>query len=464
MALSNLLPRTINTTGASCSGSDGDPNRTYTLSDSGIITSGFNITVNGTTLHSGAGNDYTLSDNIITFLNVLWDDSIITIDYFIEFGASSSSSLLTSTSIKYATPLMLAEDLGIMKEIPSWEQGTTPSKELVGTGNDSDTTFYLDQKSVISDSYSLYYGPDANTLTALTETTHYVLDNDSGKIVLTDDGVTAVGTNKIYAEYKYYSNGMKDSFIIATIKRAEKQVDNKVNSTFTDGTQTNPSFPIITEIMASEGTFNDRIILSKKPLIDIQSQLDGSITDSDVTISLISSQGGEQFPSSGYIIIGSEVITYTGIDGDDLTGCTRGVLGTTAASHNSGDEVHSTIVFRSDTVEGTEASWTIQPWHSSIYANEFGLVYKFDGADPAPLSRQGVAERIKIIYLYGYDSVPEDITRLALIFAKKILITNNIGKAMIQGRNEFKPEMYDVDSDEIERIINSYIILPMGNT
>jgi len=35
---------------------------------------------------------------------------------------------------------------------------------------------------------------------------------------------------------------------------------------------------------------------------------------------------------------------------------------------------------------------------------------------------------------------------------------------MIQGRNEFRPEMFNADMEEMKRIINSYIVLPMGNT
>lgn len=460
MALTNLFPRTVNTTGASCTGVDGASNRTYTLSDSGIISSGFDIIVSGASLHEGAGNDFTISDNIITFLNTLWNTSIIRINYFITFGTAAFS---TSATLKYSTPLMLGEALGIIKEIPSWDVSGTPTKEEVGTGDDSTTTFYLDQKSVVSDSYIIYYGPDADTLTALTETTHYDLENDTGTIVLTGDGVTAVGTNKIYATYKYFSNGMKDSFIISVLSRAEKEVDNSINSTFTDGDQTNPAYPIETEIQPSEGIFRDRIIAELKPLIDIESSLDGDITDSDTTISLTSSQG-DNMPSSGYIIIGSEVITYTGVSSDDLTGCSRGALDTTAAAHSNGDAVHSTILFRSDTTEGSNVAWTVQPWDTSMYANEEGLFYSFGDADPTPLTRRGVANRIKIIYLYGYNSVPADITRLTLIFAKRQLIQDNIGKALIAGRNEFNPEMFNADMNEIERIISSYLIIPMGNT
>lgn len=273
-----------------------------------------------------------------------------------------------------------------------------------------------------------------------------------------------LSTNKLTAEYKYFSNGMKDSYIISVLGRAEIEVDKATNSTFTDGSSANPAYPTETEIQASQGYFQDRIITKLKPLIDVESALDGDITDSDTTISLASATGGDLFPSTGYIIIGSEVISYTAVSGDDLTGCTRGELGTTAAAHDDGDAVHSTIVFRSDTTEGTAVSWTIQPWQTSSFANEDGLIYKFKDADPSPLTRVGVAERIKIIYRYGYKTVPTDITRLTLLFAKRALMKDNIGSSMIQGKNEFKPEILNIDDEEINKIVNSYIILPMGNT
>lgn len=460
MALPNLSPRTVNVTGADCTGSDGASNRTYTFPESTVTPYAMNVSVSGATLHEGTGKDFTISSSVITFLNALWDTSVIRVSYFITYGDPTASSLTTTTTLKYATPLMLGEMLGLIKEIPSWEIGSAPTTlEDVGTGDNSETTFYLDQNHVVSDSYTLY----ANDV-EMTETTHYVLTADTGKIVLTTAGVIMLSTNKLTAKYKYFSNGMDDSYIIAVLGRSEIEVDKAVNSTFVDGSSANPAYPTETEIQASEGYFQDRIITEKKPIIDIESALDGDITSSDTTISLASATGGDLFPSTGYIIVGSEVISYTGISADDLTGCTRGELGTTAAAHDDGDAVHSTIVFRSDTTEGTAVSWTIQPWQTSIFVDAQGLIYKFKNASPDSLTRTGVAERIKIIYRYGYKTIPLDITRLTLLFAKKALANDSVGSAVIQGRDEFKPEVLNVDSEEIQKIINSYIILPMGNT
>ncbi len=61
--------------------------------------------------------------------------------------------------------------------------------------------------------------------------------------------------------------------------------------------------------------------------------LNGSINSSATTITLTSAAS---FAASGAIVIDSEYITYSGKSTNDLTGCTRGASGTTAAAHTSG--------------------------------------------------------------------------------------------------------------------------------
>jgi hypothetical protein len=66
------------------------------------------------------------------------------------------------------------------------------------------------------------------------------------------------------------------------------------------------------------------------------STLSSSINTSVTSLSMASTTS---FPSTGTVIIGSELITYTGNSGGTLSGLTRGALGTTAASHSSGATV-----------------------------------------------------------------------------------------------------------------------------
>ena len=58
--------------------------------------------------------------------------------------------------------------------------------------------------------------------------------------------------------------------------------------------------------------------------------LNGSHSSSVTTLTLTSTTG---FDASGTVYIGSEQVTYTAISGNDITGCTRGANGTTAATH-----------------------------------------------------------------------------------------------------------------------------------
>jgi hypothetical protein len=55
------------------------------------------------------------------------------------------------------------------------------------------------------------------------------------------------------------------------------------------------------------------------------------------SITLASTAG---FSSSGTILVDSELITYTGVSGSDLTGITRGTNGTSTASHSNGATVY----------------------------------------------------------------------------------------------------------------------------
>jgi hypothetical protein len=366
--------------------------------------------------------------------------------------------MASDSDLKYATTADLAKALGMFLSVPSWDVAATPTNETVGTGDGENSTFYLDHQNIVYASYTLY----ANGV-AMTDITHYSLDLDTGKITLTALGITLLASTALTAKYDYVDNGMKVSYLADVLLRAEKELEGDLNTTFTDGSATNPTYSSVTEIQSSEGFYQDRILTRKRPLIDISSTILADITAAVQSI-VLASGGGAKFPNSGYIIIGSEVISYTGITTDTLTGCTRGSLGTTAATHSADDEVHSTILFRSGTDEGTDVSWTVQPWNSSMYANEFGLLYKFKDASPDFLNRTGVASRIKIIYYYGNNTIPQDIKRLAILLAKRMLIRDNVGKAMINGRDEFRPEMYNVDQDEINLIKGHYIVLNMGNT
>lgn len=87
--------------------------------------------------------------------------------------------------------------------------------------------------------------------------------------------------------------------------------------------------------------------------------LNGSISDTATTITLTSATNFPDLLLGGWILIGSEQITYSSRTGNVLSGCVRGYNGTTAAAHSSGDFVGSYYL------KVTDASVT------SLQANDF---------------------------------------------------------------------------------------------
>lgn len=70
---------------------------------------------------------------------------------------------------------------------------------------------------------------------------------------------------------------------------------------------------------------------------DYSTTLTSSITNTQTTIPVVSTTG---FSSAGSIIIGMELITYTGTTATSFTGCTRGAANSPNTSHNSGVAVN----------------------------------------------------------------------------------------------------------------------------
>lgn len=70
---------------------------------------------------------------------------------------------------------------------------------------------------------------------------------------------------------------------------------------------------------------------------DYSTTLSGNITNSQTTIPVVSTTG---FSSAGSLIIGMELITYTGKTATSFTGCTRGAANSPNSSHLSGASVN----------------------------------------------------------------------------------------------------------------------------
>jgi hypothetical protein len=93
------------------------------------------------------------------------------------------------------------------------------------------------------------------------------------------------------------------------------------------------------------------------------------ISDSDTSIILTDASS---FPSSGTVLIEQELITYSGISTNTLTGCTRGTNGTTAASHADGTIVldASNFVGWGEAASSTVAGENARLWSSDNFGED----------------------------------------------------------------------------------------------
>jgi hypothetical protein len=458
--MTNLIPRYESILASSLTGTDGATSRTYTLKYGNVASATILIYVQAGVL---TDSDYTFSGGIVTFVNQVWNDQKV------EFRYSTTDST-PSGSLKYATTLQLAAVLGIKNDIPSWDDATTPVKETVGVGDNSNTVFYLDHKNVIDNSFTLYYGSSESTSTTLTNVTHYNLDLSSGKITITAAGLIVLGVNSIYAEYSYVMNGMSDEYLTSVLLRAENQVEDECETHFTNGSSTNPDYPHLDEVQSTKGQRNLKYFTNEGPLIDIKTALDGDITTISTSLNVTAGDGAK-LPITGKIVIGTEIISYTNISSDTLQNLTRGVDNSTIAAHTDGDEIHTTIIQISGTDEGTTPTWYVRSWNDETFADENGKIYIYDRSlisdvtgENMMLPQQDVENRFKISYYHGYDFIPADITRLTIIFAKRMLMNDTMSKSIMSGRNEFRPEIFNADETEINRIIAEYFVARISNT
>lgn len=82
-----------------------------------------------------------------------------------------------------------------------------------------------------------------------------------------------------------------------------------------------------------------------------ETTLDGAHTDSVTTIDVLPAGTIASWATSGKIIINDEIISYTGITSDQLTGCTRGENNTTAAAHSDGDAIQRCLEYTNESLD-----------------------------------------------------------------------------------------------------------------
>ena len=203
---------------------------------------------------------------------------------------------------------------------------TGTSTTLNGDINSSVTTVTVASTTGFEDSGTITIGEENITYTgkSTTQFTGCTRGTDSTSAASHTNGDAVVRASKWYnitrssGAYSATADEGWTSTIIGGVLVMTNNFDNPQYWALTDGK------PLSSQLMQD---------LTNWPSLTL---LDGGINDSVTTITVDST---EDFPSAGTINIGSEKISYTGVTSTTFTGCTRGADSTSAASHSDNAEV-----------------------------------------------------------------------------------------------------------------------------
>lgn len=368
-------------------------------------------------------------------------------------------------SATYSTTDELNEFMHMSEEIPNPSiVGNPRVLEDMGTGATTTTRFYVDNAFIVANSYTFYYG--ATELAALsqplTETTHYSLDKDLGVLTLTSAGTSIIGSNNIFSAYKFNNLGFKDSELQDQLDRAQSRIDKKTRNHWADGSVATPDYnQVLNEVHDGRGSFTHRYFSDERPFPDVSTNLNGSTSIGTTSFTVDSTDG---FPSSGLLGIGKEKITYSS------KATTSFSVTALTIAHSDGDEVLPFVFEASNTIDGAAPTWTIlskgDEYDLSLKA---GRVYlsstQFNVSNAIAFAIQPpfrVPNRFRMSYLWGNNTIPDDINQLILMISAQDLLHRAVRKAHTNGINEFEPSMINVDQDMINDIIKSYKNARMG--
>lgn len=363
---------------------------------------------------------------------------------------------------QYCSPLQVCDYLNITKKIPEFVSGESPELETVGVGDASTDVFYLDHNNVISGTYTISYGSSEQSVTALTETTHYTLNLEEGKLTLTASGLSTVSTNEIYAEYKY-TDEVKDSLVSDLIDRNTDKIDALTNRSWQS-----PSL-VTQEEHEGRGAYRRLYRPKNLPLYLVTTTLSSGITSSATTLVLTSTTG---LSASDIITVGSEQMSIDSVDSSTNLTVTRGANSSTAAAHSSGDWCVNAAVEISNESVGTVPSYETlsfrDEWDIDSTTGLIQLLhYNPEASDHITLTdfpTNNTFGRLRLTYKYGEDLngtviTDTEITQLCIYMTAQDLVNTSIARALMKGIDGFTPQTADHLRTDIDRIIKQKRLL-----
>ena len=263
---------------------------------------------------------------------------------------------------------------------------TTDSSDLMGIG--THLKYYLEQGGSYNDVTPLRLTTSAGDVTfaasngsstiTVTEVAHNALEND----FVTFSGAASLGGN-----------------VTAAVLNQEYQITNIVNANSFQITAKDTSGTTVTANGSDSGNGGSSVVGKYQINTGLDSAVDGTgwggglwggevsgavfttvnedLDTSETTITLTSAAS---FPSSGTLLIESELITYSGKSTNDITGATRGALGTTAATHSNGvTVVNATDFFGWGSAAPTGTALDLRLWSHDTLGDDL-LLYARDSS------------------------------------------------------------------------------------
>ena len=257
---------------------------------------------------------------------------------------------------------------------------TTDSSDLMGIG--THLKYYLEQGGSYNDVTPLRLTTSAGDVTfaasngsstiTVTEVAHNALEND----FVTFSGAASLGGN-----------------VTAAVLNQEYQITNILNANSFQITAKDTSGTTVTANGSDSGNGGSSVVGKYQINTGLDSAVDGTgwggglwggevsgavfttvnedLDTSETTITLTSAAS---FPSSGTLLIESELITYSGKSTNDITGATRGALGTTAATHSNGvTVVNATDFFGWGSAAPTGTALDLRLWSHDTLGDDLLL-------------------------------------------------------------------------------------------
>jgi hypothetical protein len=242
----------------------------------------------------------------------------------------------------------------------------------------------------------------------------------------------------------------------AALDRAQVQIESETDTKWVDGSTATPAYgAILDEKHDGKGLYDRSYFLEKFPIPALGAVVTGTaVVAADTTIYVDSTNG---FPSSGVLGLESDKIVYTGKSGSAFTGCS-GVL----SAHGTAKYARPYVIEASSTEPGSEPVFVplIEDLEFDIDKDTGRVeILKVDWTGDAYSTYnipRLVPNRFRASYLYGYSTIPSDMTKLCLLIASRDLMKSAVRKAHALGQNSFNPELINVDDVEIDNLLQHF--------